>query len=75
MKLKFLSFIVWSQVCNQEAVDLEIDFYNKDTMSVSKESEHLLWSCKKLVEVAINRGSKDDVIVLIVDLTQFQKRD
>ncbi|GLJ16670.1 hypothetical protein SUGI_0286170 [Cryptomeria japonica] len=65
---------LWDKVGNQEAVDLARDFYTENSTSFSSIRESLIMgSCKKLVEVAVNRGSKDDVTVLIVDLTQFRR--
>lgn len=56
---------LWDKVSNQEAVDLArplcIDIENPEPLS----------ACRKLVDLAISRGSVDDISVMLIQLEQF----
>ncbi|XP_051121378.1 probable protein phosphatase 2C 30 [Andrographis paniculata] len=50
---------LWDKVRNQEAVD------------IVRSSTKTLAACKKLVDLSLTRGSRDDISVMIIHLTQF----
>ncbi|KAI0496188.1 hypothetical protein KFK09_022495 [Dendrobium nobile] len=50
---------LWDKVSNQEAVDIVMK--KKNSMQ----------SCKDLVEISCNRGNRDDITVMVVDLQTF----
>ncbi|MCL7028525.1 hypothetical protein MKW94_025888 [Papaver nudicaule] len=56
---------LWDKVTNQEAVDMARPFC-VDTMKATP-----LSACKKLAELAISRGSVDDISVMIIQLERF----
>lgn len=58
-------FFVWFQVGIQEAVDIARPF----TVGVDKPEP--LFACKKLVEVAVSRGSLDDISVMLIQLGHY----
>jgi len=62
---------LWDVVTNQEAVDIVRPFYCQDE---NGGGGVLLGACKKLVELAIDRKSKDDITVMIVRLHEFCKQ-
>ncbi|KAL5993269.1 hypothetical protein ACLOJK_014193 [Asimina triloba] len=53
---------LWDKVGNQEAVDVVMK--NKNSIE----------SCKKLVDLPLSRGSKDDITVLVLHLANFIQR-
>ncbi|RWW32907.1 hypothetical protein GW17_00002378 [Ensete ventricosum] len=50
---------LWDKVTNQEAVDV-----------VSKHSSSMK-SCKELIEISSNKGNRDDITVMVIDLHKF----
>ncbi|CAD5185037.1 unnamed protein product [Musa acuminata subsp. malaccensis] len=50
---------LWDKVTNQEAVDV-----------VSKHSSSMK-SCKELIEISNNKGNRDDITVMVIDLQKF----
>ncbi|KAJ3682839.1 hypothetical protein LUZ60_013066 [Juncus effusus] len=57
---------LWDKVSNQEAVDLAREF-----CVLSPEKSAVLSACKKLAELAVLRGSSDDISVMIIQLQDF----
>ncbi|XP_060212971.1 putative protein phosphatase 2C 53 [Lycium barbarum] len=55
---------LWEKVSNQEAVDLLRPF------CVGVDNQ-LLSACKKLVDLAVTRGSADDITAMVIQLRQF----
>ena len=55
---------LWNKVSCQEAVDVVVSAAVAGTASS-------VGSCKELVTLARNRGSRDDITVMLVDLQQF----
>ncbi|CAD6268044.1 unnamed protein product [Miscanthus lutarioriparius] len=55
---------LWNKVSCQEAVDVVVSAAAAGTASS-------VGSCKELVALARNRGSRDDITVMLVDLQQF----
>ncbi|XP_040384726.1 probable protein phosphatase 2C 74 [Oryza brachyantha] len=51
---------LWNKVPNQEAVDV-----------VAAAAVHSVDSCRRLVDMARRRGSRDDITVMVVDLKRF----
>ncbi|KAK9755774.1 hypothetical protein RND81_01G049500 [Saponaria officinalis] len=58
---------LWDKVTNQEAVDTVRPL----CIDSNKPQRPSLAACKKLVDVAVSRGSLDDVSVMIVPLEQY----
>uniref|UniRef100_A0A0E0ME75 protein-serine/threonine phosphatase n=1 Tax=Oryza punctata TaxID=4537 RepID=A0A0E0ME75_ORYPU len=52
---------LWNKVSNQEAVDAV----------AAAAGDHSVESCRRLVEMARRRGSRDDITVMVVDLKRF----
>ncbi|KAL5204629.1 hypothetical protein ABZP36_009500 [Zizania latifolia] len=52
---------LWNKVSNQEAVDAV----------ANAGSKHSVASCRRLVDMARRRGSRDDITVMVVDLKRF----
>ncbi|XP_020588016.1 probable protein phosphatase 2C 77 [Phalaenopsis equestris] len=50
---------LWDKVSNQEAVDVVMKKGNS------------MQTCKELVEISCNRGNRDDITVMVVDLQTF----
>lgn len=57
---------LWDNIGNQEAVEL-VRLLCVD----NQKAADTLSACKKLVDLAITRGSTDDTSVMIIQLTQF----
>lgn len=53
------------QVSNQEAVDIV------RSLCVGVDKPEAFSACKKLVDLALARGSLDDISIMIIQLTQF----
>ncbi|KAF0895215.1 hypothetical protein E2562_008555 [Oryza meyeriana var. granulata] len=53
---------LWNKVSNQEAVD---------AVAAASGSKHSVDSCRRLVDMARRRGSRDDITVMVVDLKRF----
>ncbi|XP_057813869.1 probable protein phosphatase 2C 2 [Cryptomeria japonica] len=62
---------LWDKISNQEAVDTSRALCVEKLRSAEGFCERSLRACRKLVDVAVSRGSKDDVTVMIVDLKHF----
>ncbi|KAK4353178.1 hypothetical protein RND71_028696 [Anisodus tanguticus] len=56
---------LWEKVTNQEAVDLLRPF------CVGVDNRQPLSACKKLVDLAVTRGSADDITAMVIQLGQF----
>ncbi|KAL8215193.1 hypothetical protein R6Q57_004642 [Mikania cordata] len=56
---------LWEKVSNQEAVDLARPF------CTSTDKLEVISACKKLVELSVSRGSRDDTSVMIIQLGRF----
>lgn len=56
---------LWDKVSNQEAVDLA------RPLCIHIENPEPLSACRKLVDLAISRGSVDDISVMLIQLEQF----
>lgn len=56
---------LWDKVGNQEAVDVARG------LCIDRRSSSLISACKKLAELAVSRGSVDDISVMIVQLKHF----
>jgi protein phosphatase 1L len=63
--LNFIELLLF-QVSNQEAVDIAKPFCLGDKSNTSLQS-----ACKELADLSINRGSLDDVTVMIILLKNF----
>lgn len=55
---------LWDKVSNQEAVDIARSVSNNNIPSSMSSS-------KKLVDLAISRGSSDDITTVVVNLARF----
>ena len=55
---------LWNKVSCQEAVDVVVS-------AAAAETTSSVGSCKELVALARNRGSRDDITVMLVDLQRF----
>eukprot|EP01018_Ginkgo_biloba_P038516 Gb_36876 [translate_table: standard] len=65
---------LWEEVNNQEAVDLARSFcVEKNKFGSMHADSNSMAACRKLVELAGSRGTKDYVTVIIVDLRHFGK--
>ncbi|KAH9330019.1 hypothetical protein KI387_002127 [Taxus chinensis] len=63
---------LWDKVSNEEAVAIARPFCVEKEETTTRLCERsLMAACRKLVEVAVSRGSKDDVTVMIADLVNF----
>ncbi|XP_055811084.1 probable protein phosphatase 2C 2 [Solanum dulcamara] len=56
---------LWEQVSNQEAVELLRPF------CVGVDNQQPLSACKMLVDLAVTRGSSDDISAMVIQLGQF----
>lgn len=56
---------LWEKVSNQEAVELLRPF------CVGVDNQQPLYACKKLVDLAVTRGSCDDITAMVIQLDQF----
>lgn len=56
---------LWEKVSNQEAVELLRPF------CVGVDNQQSLSACKKLVDLAVKRGSSDDISAMVIQLGQF----
>ncbi|KAH9603858.1 hypothetical protein KSS87_005978 [Heliosperma pusillum] len=56
---------LWDKVTNQEAVDIVHPLF------VDNNRPPILAACKQLVDMAVSRGSSDDVSVMIIPLQQY----
>ncbi|PHT48583.1 hypothetical protein CQW23_12791 [Capsicum baccatum] len=56
---------LWEKVSNQEAVELLRPF------CVGVDNQQPLSACKKLVDLAVARGSSDDITAMLIQLGQF----
>ncbi|KAF6152393.1 hypothetical protein GIB67_020487 [Kingdonia uniflora] len=56
---------LWDKVTNQEAIDLA------RPLCVNGVKPTLLTACKRLVELAVSRGSCDDISVMVIPLGNF----
>ncbi|KAG6401661.1 hypothetical protein SASPL_138525 [Salvia splendens] len=56
---------LWDKVNNQEAVDIA------RPLCIGVEKPQVLAACRKLVDLAVSRGSVDDISVMIVNLGGF----
>ncbi|XP_074292814.1 putative protein phosphatase 2C 53 [Silene latifolia] len=56
---------LWDKVTNQEAVDIVHPLF------IDNNRPPILTACKRLVDMAVSRGSLDDVSVMIVPLQQY----
>lgn len=54
---------LWNKVSNQEAVDA--------VAAAAAAGHYSVDSCRRLVDMARRRGSRDDVTVMVVDLKRF----
>ncbi|KAL9238682.1 hypothetical protein vseg_013072 [Gypsophila vaccaria] len=61
---------LWDKVTNQEAVDIARPLCIIDS-NKPKPQPQSLSACKKLVDVAVSRGSLDDVSVMIIPLDRY----
>jgi protein phosphatase 1L len=66
---------LWDKVSNQEAVDIARPFCVEKQPNLIPVGGGPIAACKKLVEVAVTRKSRDDVSVMIVQLQQFCKKE
>ena len=66
---------LWDKISNQEAVDIARPFCIAKQPNVTTLGDGPMAACKKLVELAVTRKSKDDVSVMIVQLGHFCKKD
>ncbi|KAK4489996.1 hypothetical protein RD792_000650 [Penstemon davidsonii] len=53
---------LWDKVSDQEAVD------------VASYEKNLLESCRKLIDMSTNRGNRDDITVMMINLQNFKTR-
>nr|WNA21413.1 protein phosphatase 2C [Hemerocallis fulva] len=60
---------LWDKVSNQEAVDLARPF------CINSHNPSPLSACKKLADLSFNRGSNDDISVMIIQLRHFIWRE
>ena len=58
---------LWEKVSNQEAVDVA------RTPCTGTNKLQPLVACKKLVEMAVSRGSLDDVSVMVIQLARYMQ--
>lgn len=59
---------LWEKVSNQEAIDIA------RPMCMDRQRPSRLSACKKLVNLAVSRGSMDDISVLIIQLGHYMKQ-
>ncbi|KAL9245154.1 hypothetical protein vseg_018836 [Gypsophila vaccaria] len=50
---------LWNKVSDQEAIDVVLN------------EENAMESCKKLIDLSSNRGNRDDITVMVIDLYKF----